>query len=44
MNTTFGHRNELRRHAQQVRSERIQNRMAAVFFVGFIVYVLWGAI
>jgi threonine/homoserine/homoserine lactone efflux protein len=42
--STIGHYNELRRYNAQRRAERIQNRIAAAFFVAFAVYIILGAV
>lgn len=40
--SSFGVRNELRHYNQRRRNERIQNGIAALFFVGFVVYIVMG--
>ncbi len=40
----FGIRNELHAYNAQRRAERVQNRLAWVFFAGFAVYIIWGAL
>ena len=36
---TIGHFNELRRYKQRIRSERMQEILGRVLFIGFVVYL-----
>jgi hypothetical protein len=38
----YSHFNELHRFNQRVRTERIQNGLAKLFFVAFAVYIVMG--